>query len=97
MSGESAPFGVLILCTGNSARSQMAEGMLQVKGAGRLRVASAGSHPARAVHPLAIEVLAEHGIPWSGREPRGIDGLESEPWDLVVTVCDHAREASTLR
>ena len=87
------PVRLLIICTGNSARSQMAEGILQAKGAGRIQVASAGSHPAPAVHPLALEVLAEHGIAWHGRKPRGIAGLESEPWDLVITVCDNAREA----
>jgi arsenate reductase len=85
-------FRVLVLCTGNSARSQMAEALFATLGHGRIEARSAGSHPAPRVHPLAVERLAEAGIDWRDRRPRGLDGLESEPWDLVLTVCDHARE-----
>lgn len=84
---------VLFLCTGNSARSQMAEAILNVKGKGRIEAASAGSHPAAQVHPLAIATLRDFTIPWSGHEPRSITGLEQERWDYVITVCDRARDA----
>jgi arsenate reductase len=48
------------------------------------------------VNPLAIETLAEHGIPWQGHAPRSVEGLEKEPWDFVITVCDKAREACPI-
>lgn len=88
-----APFRILVLCTGNSARSQIAEALLVDRGGVRVEVASAGSHPAAAVNPLAVQVLREAGIEWGGREPRSVAGLEQERWDLVITVCDHARDA----
>lgn len=84
---------VLILCTGNSARSQMAEALLHTQGVGRVAVTSAGSRPAPEVHPLAIAALAEVGIAWHGRVPRGLDGLANQRWDVVITVCDNARDA----
>jgi len=84
------PLRVLILCTGNSARSQMAEAVLNRKGAGRFAAESAGSQPAAGVNPFAIEALREAGIEWQGRPPRGIDALGSENWDIVITVCDNA-------
>ena len=87
------PIRILFLCTGNSARSQIAEALTNVKGAGRVVAESAGSAPAAAVHPLAIAVLAEAGLPWSGHPPRGLDGLEAQRWDAVITVCDNARDA----
>ena len=87
------PLRVLVLCTGNSARSQLAEALLQTRGGARVVAASAGSHPAAAVNPLALQVLEEHGIPWRGREPQGLVAVEREPWDLVITVCDNARDA----
>ncbi len=89
-------FRVLFLCTGNSARSQMAEALLNWKGKGRFEAHSAGSRPAAQVNPFAIATLREHGIPWAGHAPRGIDGLEREPWDFVVTVCDRAKEACPI-
>lgn len=88
-----APLRVLILCTGNSARSQIAEALLSTKGRGRFVAASAGSRPAARVNSFAVEVLAEMGIDWWGRTPRGMDGLELEPWDFVITVCDRAKES----
>jgi protein-tyrosine-phosphatase len=88
-----APLRVLILCTGNSARSQIAEALLSTKGRGRFVAASAGSRPAARVNSFAVEVLAEVGIDWWGRTPRGMDGLELEPWDFVITVCDRAKES----
>ena len=87
------PLRVLILCTGNSARSQIAEALFTTKGRGRFEAASAGSRPAARVNPLAVAVLAEAGIAWKGHAPRGTDGLEREHWDFVITVCDRARES----
>jgi len=94
--GVKVPFRVLILCTGNSARSQMAEALLNLKGAGRIVAESAGSHPAARVNPLAIAELRAAGIEWSGHQPRGMDGLEQQHWDAVITVCDHARESCPM-
>lgn len=88
-----SPFRVLVLCTGNSARSQIAEALLATRGAGRIAAASAGSRPATRVHPDALGVLRAHGIPWEGHPPRGIDAVVGAPFDLVITVCDDAREA----
>jgi len=84
---------VLFLCTHNSARSQIAEALFARKGGDRFTVASAGSAPARRVHPLAVEALADLRIDWSTRTPKGIDDVKREPWDLIITVCDRARES----
>ncbi len=84
---------VLVLCTGNSARSQMAEALFNRLGGGRVHAESAGSRPAPRVNPLAIEALKDQGIAWTGHPPRSWDGLEREPWDLVITVCDKAKES----
>jgi arsenate reductase (thioredoxin) len=92
---STAPQRVLFLCTHNSSRSQMAEGLLRARGGTRYQVFSAGTHP-RAVHPLAIKAMAELGIDISeqaGHHAKGIEEFESEPpMDLVVTVCDEAAE-----
>jgi arsenate reductase len=90
------PLRVLILCTGNSARSQMAEAVLNQKGGGRFIAESAGSQPATRVNPYAVEVLREAGIDWQGRSPRGIEDLGSKTWDIVITVCDRAKEACPI-
>ncbi len=86
---------VLFLCTHNSSRSQMAEGLLQARGGPRYQVFSAGTHP-RSVHPLAIRAMAELGIDISeqaGHRAKGIEEFGTEPpMDLVVTVCDEAAE-----
>jgi arsenate reductase len=86
-------FRVLFLCTGNSARSQIAEQVLNRKGRGRFVAESAGSHPAAQVNPYAIETLERHGYFWTGGRPRGLDGLTEQEWDFVITVCDRAKEA----
>jgi len=86
------PFRVLFVCTGNSARSQLAEALLHARGAGRFAAASAGSHPVGRVSRRAVAALAELGIDWSGHTPRGLAGLAREPWDLVITVCDSAKQ-----
>ncbi len=90
------PFRILVLCTGNSARSQMAEALINARGQGRIVAESAGSNPASAVNPLAIQTLAQAGIEWHGHPPRSIDGLVDQPWDAVITVCDKAREACPI-
>ncbi len=84
---------VLIICTGNSARSQMAEALLRDRLGDRVEVHSAGTHPAERVHPLAVRALAELGLDLSGARPKPLELFLEEPWDLVVTVCDPAREA----
>jgi len=83
---------VLVLCTGNKVRSQMAEAFLQRAGGDRLAVSSAGTHPST-VSPLTIEVLTERGIDWSTARSKSLTEFWGQPFDLVVTVCDHAREA----
>ena len=90
------PLRVLFLCTGNSTRSQIAETILSRKGLGRFEVASAGAQPAKQVNPFAIEALEGHGFFWTGHPPRGLDGLDKENWDFVITVCDRAREACPI-
>jgi arsenate reductase len=74
----------------------MAEAVLSRKGAGRFIVESAGSQPAERVNPYALEALREAGINWKGRSPRGIDDLDSRTWDIVITVCDNAKEACPI-
>lgn len=93
MADERKTFRVLFLCTGNSARSQIAEKILNRKGRGRFVAESAGSHPAAHVNPLAVETLERHGYFWTGGRPRGLEGLADQDWDFVITVCDRAKEA----
>jgi len=83
---------VLILCTGNSARSQMAEGLLRHAAGGRFEVESAGTRPGR-VRPEAIAVMKELGIDISGHRSKHVEEFESQPFDYVLTVCDNARES----
>jgi arsenate reductase len=86
---------VLFLCSHNSSRSQMAEGLLRARGGSRFAAFSAGTHP-RAVHPLAIQVMAELGIDISesaGHRAKSlVEFVGQPPMDLVVTVCDDAAE-----
>jgi arsenate reductase len=88
----SQPRRVLFLCTHNSARSQMAEGLLRHLGGGRFEVHSAGTEATR-VRPLAVRAMAELGIDISGHESKTLDRYLNQPWDDVVTVCDDANEA----
>ena len=83
---------VLFLCTHNSARSQIAEAILKRKGRERFNVASAGSEPAERVHPGAMEVLRSHGIDWSTRKPQALERVTHDQWDLIITLCDRAKE-----
>ena len=82
---------ILILCTGNSCRSQMAEGYLKSFGP-ELQVYSAGTFPANHSNPYAIEVMKEVGIDISGNTPKSVDLFLADPFDYVITVCDSARE-----
>ena len=83
---------VLILCTGNSARSQMAEGLLRHAAGDRFEVESAGTRPGR-VRPEAIAVMKELGIDISGHRSKHVEEFEGQPFDYVLTVCDNARES----
>jgi protein-tyrosine-phosphatase len=71
----------------------MAEAILNRKSKGLFRAESAGSRPAARVNQYAIETMSEFGIDWRGHPPRSVDGLEREPWDFVITVCDKAKES----
>ncbi|NTU68108.1 MAG: arsenate reductase ArsC [Chlorobiaceae bacterium] len=82
---------VLIVCTGNTCRSQMAEGFLK-SFAPALKVWSAGTRPAFEVHPMAVRVMRESGIDISGLHPKSINQFLDQAFDYVVTVCDAARE-----
>lgn len=92
----SKPLNVLFLCTHNSARSQIAEAVMTRKvertAFGRFRVASAGSTPGTDVHPGALAALANYGIDWTGHAPKSIDAVCDRQWDLIITVCDRAKE-----
>ena len=83
---------VLFLCTHNSARSQMAEGLLRQFAGDRFEVHSAGT-VATLVRPQAIEVMSEIGIDISGQESKTLEGYLGQPFDYVITVCDAANEA----
>ena len=85
------PGRILILCTGNSARSQMAEGLMKSLDPS-LDVHSAGTAPAPRVHPAAVEAMREIGIDISANYPKSVSGYLGEPFDFVITVCDHANE-----
>lgn len=83
---------VLILCTHNSARSQMAEGFLRRMAGDRFDVASAGTEKTE-VRPEAVEAMKKWDIDISGHESKTLDRFLSEPWDYVITVCDAANES----
>jgi len=82
---------VLFVCTGNSARSQMAEGWLRHLSGGRVEAASAGTEP-KGLHPLAVRVMAERGVDVSGQRSKPLSEVADQAFDLVVTVCDRARQ-----
>jgi arsenate reductase len=82
----------LILCTGNSARSQLAEAIINAQRADTWQAVSAGTHPAERVHPAAIAALAEIGLTVNTARPKHINEFVGQGFDLVVTVCDDAAE-----
>ncbi len=88
---ESPKERVLILCTGNSARSQMAEGLLRELAAAQFDVFSAGSKPS-VVNPLAIQAMHERGIDISQHRSKHLSEFIAQPFDYVITVCDNAAE-----
>ena len=83
---------VLILCTGNSARSQMAEGLLRELGGGRFEVESAGTRPG-GVRPEAVEAMREVGVDISSHRSKSVEEFAGQEFDYVITVCDNARES----
>ena len=86
---------ILVLCTGNSARSQMGEGLFRTEGGGRFEVFSAGTNPT-SVRPEAIAVMKEIGIDISGQRSKSVDEFTGQSIDYVVTVCDNARDNCPL-
>ncbi|MGA7594397.1 MAG: arsenate reductase ArsC [Gallionella sp.] len=90
------PKTVLVLCTGNSCRSQMAEAILKHDLGDKVRALSAGTRPQPKVADGAIQALKLAGLPTDGLYPKDIDVFINEPIDLVVTVCDNAKEACPI-
>lgn len=86
---------ILVLCTGNSCRSQMAHGFLQAFDS-RLEVFSAGTKIAKEVNPLALKVMAEAGIDLSSHTPKSVALYLNEKWDYVITVCGGAKESCPM-
>jgi arsenate reductase len=87
------PTRVLFLCTGNSCRSHMAEGLLRALGGDRFEVFSAGAKPAGHVHPLAIQVMRELNIDISHHTSKSLATFDGQKFDYLITVCDNARES----
>jgi thioredoxin type arsenate reductase len=92
MSASRVPVRVLFLCTGNSARSQMAEAILEQVGGTSFEVESAGTEP-KGVNPFTLRVLRDAGIDWSAATSKSVTQFTGRPFDYVVTVCDRARQA----
>jgi arsenate reductase len=92
----SDPVRVLILCTGNSARSQMAEGLLRACGGERFAVFSAGSAPSGSVHPGAIAAMDAIGLDIRAHHSKSLREFIGQPFDYVLTVCDRAAEACPI-
>jgi arsenate reductase len=88
--GVPAPIRVIFICTGNSARSQMAEALLRHDGGARFEVVSAGVDP-RGVHPMTVAALARVGIDISGATSKSVTAFLGQRFDYVITVCDRAR------
>jgi arsenate reductase (thioredoxin) len=84
------PKKVLVLCTGNSCRSVMAEALINKLAQGRYKALSAGSFPAGYVHPKTIETLKRHGVDPGAPQSKSWDVFANEPFDTVITVCDQA-------
>jgi arsenate reductase len=82
---------ILVLCTGNAARSQIAEGLFRTYANDLVQIYSAGTHPAGFVHPLAIETMQERGIDISAHVSKPLRYFEQQKFDYVITVCDDAQ------
>lgn len=90
--GRTNAVRVLFLCTGNSARSQMAEALIRAQSAGAVTVMSAGSQP-KPIHPNAVRVMAEeYGLDLTGQTSKPLDGFADQPFDRVISLCDRVRE-----
>ncbi|GHO50617.1 ArsR family transcriptional regulator [Ktedonospora formicarum] len=89
---EVSPPRLLFLCTSNSARSQMGEALVRHLSQGQVQAWSAGSHPAQAVHPLAIRTLAQSGIQMNQCVPKSLEMFVGQSFDRVITLCDRVRE-----
>jgi arsenate reductase len=92
-------FNVLVLCTGNSARSILGEMLFNHLGAGRIKAWSAGSKPAGQVNPVALETLAQHGVPCDGARSKSWDEFAVSPaptFDFIFTVCGNAAQETCL-
>ena len=89
------PIRVLFVCTGNSARSQIAQALLERFGGPDFRVESAGTIP-KGVNPFAIRVLAEVGIDWTAARSKSVEEFVDQPFDYVITVCDRARQSCPI-
>lgn len=87
---------VLILCTGNSCRSHLAEGILRAAAGDLIEVASAGSKPAGYVHPMSVMVMKEIGIDLSGHTSKHLEQFLDRPVDTVITVCGNADQACPM-
>jgi arsenate reductase (thioredoxin) len=83
---------VLFVCTGNAARSQMAEGWLRMYGHDYFDVQSAGTEPRECVDPFAVRTMSECGLDMSDQRPKDVWQFVAEPWDFVITTCDRANE-----
>ena len=86
------PIRVLFVCTGNSARSQIAEAILGRLGGSDFEVFSAGTEP-KGVNPFAVRVLADAGMDWSAAKSKSVEAFLGQPFDYVITVCDRARQS----
>jgi arsenate reductase len=86
---------VLFLCTGNSCRSQMAEGFLRRHGGDKFEVRSAGTHPTT-LNPLAVKAMSETGVDISSHESKSASLFTGEEFTYVITVCDHAKESCPI-
>lgn len=89
-------YKVLFLCTGNQARSQMAEALMKARAGDDFDVTSAGSRPKPAVHPMAVRIISEQGIDISSVKPKDVARFTEVPFDYVITLCDNARDVCPI-
>ena len=92
MAKEDRKIRILVLCSGNACRSQIAEGIIRARYGDRVEVFSAGVTPADRVHPYAIETLKEIKIDISRAKPKDVMQFANEEFDIVITTCDHAQQ-----